>query len=88
MNGVELAVDARLQIWLEMERCQLLTKSVGGPGSGKTKSLIDAFVREVESGTEPERIVYVVFNRAARLMIRDRIKKELSYLFTDVEEGD
>jgi superfamily I DNA/RNA helicase len=56
------------------QSCELV---FGPPGTGKTTHLIREAEREIERGTEPERIAYVSFTRAAILEARDRAREHL-----------
>ncbi|MFC4032561.1 ATP-dependent helicase [Streptomyces polygonati] len=50
---------------------------LGGPGTGKTTTLVEAVVARVRSGTPPERILVLTFHRRAALALRDRTAARL-----------
>ncbi|WFE26822.1 ATP-dependent DNA helicase [Solwaraspora sp. WMMD791] len=47
---------------------------VGGPGTGKTTTLVAAVAARVAEGTDPERILVLTFNRRAAVALRRRIE--------------
>ncbi|SCE13209.1 UvrD/REP helicase N-terminal domain-containing protein, partial [Streptomyces sp. DvalAA-14] len=50
---------------------------LGGPGTGKTSTLVEAVAARVRAGTAPERILVLTFHRKAALALRDRIAARL-----------
>jgi superfamily I DNA/RNA helicase len=59
------------------------TLILGGPGAGKTTSLVKIVERALARGVPPERIAFVTFTKAAALEARDRAAKALGL---DAEE--
>jgi superfamily I DNA/RNA helicase/RecB family exonuclease len=52
--------------------------ALGGPGSGKTTVLEERFIRlALSPGCAPDRILFLVPNRAQKIALRDRITKRL-----------
>ncbi len=51
---------------------------VGGPGTGKTTTLVEAVAARVASGVDPERILVLTFGRRGAAALRDRIEARLS----------
>ncbi|ROO50845.1 superfamily I DNA/RNA helicase [Micromonospora sp. Llam0] len=51
---------------------------VGGPGTGKTSTLVDAVATRVAEGTDPERILVLTFNRRAAVALRRRIEAAIA----------
>ena len=46
---------------------------VGGPGTGKTQFLVNRAAAAIESGIDPETIVFLAFSRSGMLDIRNRL---------------
>ncbi|MFY1634045.1 ATP-dependent helicase [Solwaraspora sp. WMMB335] len=51
---------------------------VGGPGTGKTSTLVEAVAARVAHGTDPERVLVLTFNRRAALALRRRIEARIA----------
>ncbi|WP_344087567.1 ATP-dependent DNA helicase [Luedemannella helvata] len=47
---------------------------VGGPGTGKTTTLVEAVAARVAEGVEPDRVLVLTFGRRAANRLRDRIE--------------
>jgi superfamily I DNA/RNA helicase len=52
--------------------------TLGPPGCGKTRRLLELFTDELERGVRPERIALVTFTRAARREALDRAQKKFA----------
>lgn len=50
---------------------------VAGPGSGKTKVLVERYARLVESGTDPRRVLALTFANKAAGEMRERLARRL-----------
>src|SRR5688572_15517717 len=50
---------------------------VGGPGTGKTSTLVEAVAARVADGVDPERILVLTFGRRGAVRLRDRIEARL-----------
>ncbi|WP_371479656.1 ATP-dependent helicase [Kitasatospora sp. NBC_00315] len=50
---------------------------LAGPGTGKTTTLVEAVVRRIEQGTDPERILVLTFSRKAAVELRDRMSARI-----------
>lgn len=50
---------------------------IGGPGTGKTETLIEAVAARVAEGTDPERILVLTFGRRDASALRDRIEARI-----------
>jgi superfamily I DNA/RNA helicase len=50
---------------------------LGGPGTGKTTTLVEAVAARVSAGVEPDRILVLTFGRRASAALRDRIEARL-----------
>jgi superfamily I DNA/RNA helicase/RecB family exonuclease len=50
---------------------------LGGPGSGKTTTLVEAVAARVADGIEPDRILVLTFGRRAAAALRNRIEARL-----------
>jgi superfamily I DNA/RNA helicase/RecB family exonuclease len=51
---------------------------LAGPGSGKTTTLVEAAVRRVEDGADPESLLLLTFSRRAATELRERITARLA----------
>ncbi|MBO8193951.1 ATP-dependent helicase [Streptomyces oryzae] len=51
---------------------------LGGPGTGKTATLVEAVAARVREGTDPERILVLTFSRKAAVDLRDRMTDRLA----------
>ena len=51
---------------------------VGGPGTGKTTTLVEAVAARVAEGVDPERILVLTFGRRARTALRHRIEARIA----------
>ncbi len=51
---------------------------VGGPGTGKTTTLVEAVAARVAAGADPERILVLTFGRRGSQALRDRIEARIS----------
>ncbi|WP_415624402.1 ATP-dependent helicase [Phytohabitans flavus] len=51
---------------------------VGGPGTGKTGTLVEAVAARVEAGTDPERILVLTFGRRSATSLRERIEARVA----------
>jgi superfamily I DNA/RNA helicase/RecB family exonuclease len=50
---------------------------VGGPGTGKTSTLVESVAARVADGVDPERILVLTFGRRGAVRLRDRIEARL-----------
>jgi superfamily I DNA/RNA helicase/RecB family exonuclease len=50
---------------------------VGGPGTGKTSTLVEAVAARVAAGIEPDAVLVLTFNRRGAQRLRDRIDARL-----------
>src|SRR6266508_3725373 len=50
---------------------------VGGPGTGKTSTLVEAVAARVAEGVDPRRILVLTFGRRGAARLRDRIEARL-----------
>ena len=50
---------------------------LGGPGTGKTTTLVEAAVARVRRGVPPERVLVLTFSRRAAVALRDRMAARL-----------
>ena len=50
---------------------------LAGPGTGKTTTLVEAIVRRVDDGVDPEQILALTFSRKAAEQLRDRVTARL-----------
>ncbi|MBN1173528.1 MAG: ATP-dependent helicase, partial [Micromonosporaceae bacterium] len=50
---------------------------VGGPGTGKTTTLVESVAARVAEGVDPERILVVTFGRRGALGLRERIEARM-----------
>ncbi|MFB9448597.1 ATP-dependent helicase [Dactylosporangium vinaceum] len=50
---------------------------VGGPGTGKTSTLVEAVAQRVAEGADPEKILVLTFGRRGAVRLRDRIEGRL-----------
>nr|WP_232234766.1 ATP-dependent DNA helicase [Actinoplanes sp. N902-109] len=51
---------------------------VGGPGTGKTRVLVEAVAQRIAEGVDPERILVLTFGRRGSAALRDRIEARIS----------
>ncbi|MFI5931731.1 ATP-dependent helicase [Actinoplanes sp. NPDC051494] len=51
---------------------------VGGPGTGKTTTLVEAVAARVASGADPERVLILTFGRRGAAALRDRIEARIA----------
>nr|WP_281896573.1 ATP-dependent DNA helicase [Phytohabitans aurantiacus] len=51
---------------------------VGGPGTGKTTTLVEAVAARVAEGTDPERILVLTFGRRSAAALRQRIEARVA----------
>src|SRR3954454_19486390 len=50
---------------------------IGGPGTGKTATLVEAVAARVAEGVDPEGILVLTFGRRGALRLRDRMEARL-----------
>src|SRR3954462_10071196 len=50
---------------------------LAGPGTGKTTTLVEAVVRRVERGADPDQILVLTFSRKAADELRERIARRI-----------
>lgn len=60
---------------------------IGGPGTGKTTTLVEAVSARVAEGTDPERILVLTFGRRAAAALRHRIEVRIAATAGDGAEG-
>ncbi|MCY1140680.1 PD-(D/E)XK nuclease family protein [Actinoplanes sp. Pm04-4] len=51
---------------------------VGGPGTGKTTTLVESVAARIADGTDPERILVLTFGRRGATALRDRIEARIA----------
>ncbi|MER5453395.1 ATP-dependent DNA helicase [Micromonospora sp. NPDC002389] len=51
---------------------------LGGPGTGKTRTLVEAVAARVEEGVDPERILVLTFSRRGAVDLRHRIEARIA----------
>jgi superfamily I DNA/RNA helicase/RecB family exonuclease len=51
---------------------------VGGPGTGKTSTLVEAVAARVTGGADPERVLVLTFGRRGAAALRHRIERRVS----------
>jgi len=51
---------------------------LGGPGTGKTSTLVEAVAARVDEGTDPERILVLTFGRRSATTLRERIEARVA----------
>ncbi|MFC0528010.1 ATP-dependent helicase [Phytohabitans kaempferiae] len=51
---------------------------LGGPGTGKTGTLVEAVAARVDEGTDPERILVLTFGRRSATALRERIEARIA----------
>ncbi|GAA1606249.1 ATP-dependent DNA helicase [Saccharothrix algeriensis] len=61
---------------IEHEAGALLVR--GGPGTGKTTTLVEAVARRVAEGTDPQRILVLTFGRRGSQSLRRRIESRIA----------
>jgi superfamily I DNA/RNA helicase/RecB family exonuclease len=69
-------LDAAQRAVVEHREGPLLV--LGGPGTGKTATLVEAVTARVRAGTPPDRILVLTFHRKAALALRDRMAARLA----------
>ncbi|HEX2050656.1 MAG TPA: ATP-dependent DNA helicase [Actinomycetota bacterium] len=73
-SAVHLDDDQRLVV--AHERGSL--RALGGPGTGKTTVLVERFVAcALAPGSAPDRVLFLVPNRAQKIALRDRLTRRL-----------
>jgi len=72
---VPVAADPWQRLIVEHTAGPLLV--IGGPGTGKTSTLVEAVATRVASGVDPERILVLTFGRRGAVRLRDRIEARL-----------
>ncbi|MFC4043246.1 ATP-dependent helicase [Dactylosporangium siamense] len=73
--AVPIDVDPWQRLVVEHRAGPLLV--VGGPGTGKTTTLVEAVAARVAEGVDPERILVLTFGRRGAVRLRDRIEARL-----------
>ncbi len=68
-------LDARQRAVVDHATGPLLV--LGGPGTGKTTTLVEAVAERVRRGTEPGRILVLAYRRKAAARLRDRLAARL-----------
>src|SRR5690606_16230529 len=58
----------------------------GGPGTGKTTTLVEAVVARVAAGADPQRVLVLTFGRRAAAALRHRIEHRLTAVAGTVPE--
>jgi superfamily I DNA/RNA helicase/RecB family exonuclease len=53
---------------------------VGGPGTGKTHTLVECVAARVEAGEDPERLLVLTFGRRGATVLRHRIESRITAL--------
>lgn len=71
-----LHADAAQQRVIAHEAGPLLVR--GGPGTGKTTTLVEAVARRVAEGTDPQRILVLTFGRRGSQSLRRRIEARIA----------
>jgi superfamily I DNA/RNA helicase/RecB family exonuclease len=51
---------------------------IGGPGTGKTTTMVEAVAARVAGGADPERVLVLAFGRRAAAALRHRVERRLS----------
>ena len=51
---------------------------IGGPGTGKTRVLVEAVAARIAAGADPERILVLTFGRRGAAALRDRIEARIA----------
>ncbi|WP_426514544.1 ATP-dependent helicase [Dactylosporangium sp. McL0621] len=74
-RAVPVAADPWQRLVVEHVRGPLLV--VGGPGTGKTSTLVEAVAQRVADGEDPESILVLTFGRRGASRLRDRIEARL-----------
>ncbi|WP_433223700.1 ATP-dependent helicase [Dactylosporangium sp. CS-047395] len=75
VKAVPVQVDPWQRLVVEHTQGPLLV--VGGPGSGKTSTLVEAVAQRVVDGEDPESILVLTFGRRGAVRLRDRIEGRL-----------
>jgi superfamily I DNA/RNA helicase/RecB family exonuclease len=73
--SVPPALDARQRSVVEHTTGPLLV--LGGPGTGKTTTLVEAVAQRVAEGVAPDQILVLTFGRRAANALRDRIEARI-----------
>jgi superfamily I DNA/RNA helicase/RecB family exonuclease len=73
--AVPVDVDPWQRLVVEHRSGPLLV--VGGPGTGKTTTLVEAVAARVAGGVDPQRILVLTFGRRGAVRLRDRIEARL-----------
>lgn len=68
-------LDARQQAVVAHTDGPLLV--IGGPGTGKTTTLVEAVAARVAEGTDPSQVLVLTFGRKASAALRDRIEARI-----------
>jgi len=76
MRMARFALDALQRRAVEHDDGPLLV--VGGAGTGKTAILLERFVRLVDAGADPDRVVLVVRTRRDRRAARETLLRRLA----------
>ena len=70
-----VALDGQQRAVVDHRRGPLLV--LGGPGTGKTTTLVEAVAARVREGAEPAQILVLTFGRRAANALRDRIEARI-----------
>ena len=70
--AVPIDVDPWQRLVLEHRSGPLLV--LGGPGTGKTTTIVEAVAARIATGVDPEQILVLTFSRKAAAELRDRIE--------------
>ena len=60
---------------------------VGGPGTGKTSTLVEAVAARIAEGVDPERILVLTFGRRGAARLREQVETRLAALLTGERSG-
>ncbi|WP_238010208.1 ATP-dependent DNA helicase [Dactylosporangium sp. AC04546] len=75
VKAVPVGADPWQRLVVEHTTGPLLV--IGGPGTGKTTTLVEAVAARVGEGVDPERILVLTFGRRGAVRLRDRIEARL-----------